>query len=39
MPTDLVIYPEEAHSVPMGDQLLAYLERQIDWITRWCPPT
>jgi dipeptidyl aminopeptidase/acylaminoacyl peptidase len=39
VPTDLVIYPEEAHSVPMGDQLPAYLERQIDWITRWCPPT
>ena len=38
VPTDLVIYPEEAHSVPSGDQLVPYLERQIDWITRWCPP-
>jgi dipeptidyl aminopeptidase/acylaminoacyl peptidase len=38
VPTDLVIYPDEAHSVPLGEQLLAYLERQVDWIQRWCPP-
>lgn len=37
VPTDLVIYPEKAHSVPVGDQLPGYLERQLDWITRWCP--
>jgi dipeptidyl aminopeptidase/acylaminoacyl peptidase len=39
VPTDLVIYPDEAHSVPTGEQLPAYVERQLDWITRWCPPS
>jgi dipeptidyl aminopeptidase/acylaminoacyl peptidase len=38
VPTDLVIYPDEAHNIPLGEQLLAYLERQLDWIARWCPP-
>jgi dipeptidyl aminopeptidase/acylaminoacyl peptidase len=38
VPTDLVIYPEEAHNIPMGEHLVPYLEREIDWLVRWCPP-
>jgi len=38
VPTELVIYPEEAHNVPMGEHLVGYLERQLDWLVRWCPP-
>jgi dipeptidyl aminopeptidase/acylaminoacyl peptidase len=38
VPTDLVIYPEEAHNIPMGEHLVAYLERELDWLVRWCPP-
>jgi len=38
VPTDLVIFPEEAHAVPSGAGLYEVLERQLDWITRWCPP-
>lgn len=38
VPTELVIFPTEAHSVPSGSGLYENLERQLDWITRWCPP-
>ncbi len=38
VPTDLVIYPDKAHSVPTGELLVDYVQRQVDWITRWCPP-
>lgn len=37
VPTAMVIYPDKGHSVPVGDQLIGYLERQLDWITTWCP--
>lgn len=36
VPTELVIYPDDAHNVPTGDNLVDYLEREVDWIERWC---
>jgi dipeptidyl aminopeptidase/acylaminoacyl peptidase len=38
VPTEMVIYPDEAHNVPLGEHLVGYLERQLDWLVRWCPP-
>lgn len=36
VPTDLVIYPDDAHNVPTGERQLDYVARIVDWIERWC---
>ncbi len=38
VPTELVIYPEEAHNVPTGDNLVDDVARTVEWIERWCTP-
>ncbi|MEZ5220603.1 MAG: prolyl oligopeptidase family serine peptidase [Ilumatobacteraceae bacterium] len=35
VPTDLVIYPDEAHNVPTGEQMIDYVARIVDWFERW----
>lgn len=36
VPTDLVIYPDEAHNVPTGEQMIDYVARIVEWFERWC---
>ncbi|MFN6120290.1 MAG: alpha/beta hydrolase family protein, partial [Actinomycetes bacterium] len=38
VPTELVIYPEDAHNVPRGPGLVDWLDRTVRWFERWCPP-
>ncbi len=36
VPTDLVIYPDDAHNIPTGDRQVDHVARVVEWIERWC---
>jgi len=35
--SELVVYPDEAHNVPTGENLIDDIVRTVSWIERWCP--